>query len=114
MWCYAGQSVAFFKDEEAGISLQYTTVTTDDLNNKWNSWFRTNIHSDFIECIKKLGRLPPTKTEELVKDLKALKDKDQLVEEKDKAIGDQAQALEEKDKAIEDQAQVIKDKDVEI
>ena len=60
--CYAGQSVAFFKAEEAGISLQYTTRTADDLNNIWHSWFSTVLHSDFIECIEKLGRLPPTNT----------------------------------------------------
>ena len=61
-WCYPGQSVAFFKAEEAGISLQYTTRTADDLNNIWHSWFSTVLHSDFIECIEKLGRLPPTNT----------------------------------------------------
>ena len=74
--CLRGQSVAFFKAEEAGISLQYTTKTVDDLNNTWQTWFSTVLHSDFIDCIKTLGRLPPTKTEDLLNDLKSLTDKD--------------------------------------
>ena len=91
--CKTGQSVAFFKAEETGISFHYTTQRKDALNEVWNSWFSTTLHLDFIECIKTLGRLPPTKTEDLIEDLKALKDKEEVIEAKNKVIEDQAQAL---------------------
>ena len=80
--------MAFLKPEEDGLSLHFVNILTDDMNREFHSWLGVNLHSDFIDCITTLGRLPPTKTEDLIRDLKALREQEQTIKDQVESLKD--------------------------
>ena len=71
----------FFLRTESGYILHFTTEEKDHKNQFYTNWFTLPLHEDAVDCLKTIGRLPPTTTRDLIDELKSHKDCEELVED---------------------------------
>ena len=56
----------FFLSTEIGYILNFTTLESDHKNQEYANWFTLPLHEDAVDCLKTIGRLPPTTTREFI------------------------------------------------
>ena len=87
----------FLKRSKTGLTLHYVNANTNSQNQAFSSWFKLELHQDYIDCLRELGHPPPTETKALLQDLKAfeaLKIKTATLEDKTTTLEDRNDALE--------------------
>ena len=62
----------FIKRSTTGMALHYVNIKTNSQNQTFSSWFKLELHQDYIDCLRDLGHPPPTETHALIQDLKEL------------------------------------------
>lgn len=64
--CCGTQQPFFFKKEEKGMTLHYSSVEQSSDDMKYLNWVQMKLKPDFKKMLKKLGCLPITNLEEIV------------------------------------------------
>ena len=64
--CHSGMTAMFFLRTERGYILHFTTREADHKNQSYTNWFTLPLHEDAVDCLKTIGRLPPTTTREFI------------------------------------------------
>ena len=74
VWCSFGQSAMFLQRSQNGYVLNYVTIEKDQQNQFFSNWFALPLHDDFVNCLKTIGRPPPSSTVALIEELKSFED----------------------------------------
>lgn len=64
--CWGQQQPFFFKKEEKGMTLHYSSAEQSSDERKYLTWVQMKLKPDFKKMLKKLGCLPITNLEEIV------------------------------------------------
>ena len=83
MNCYSGQTGMFFKRSENGYVFHYVNFETDTKNQAYQNWLSLPLHEDFIDCLKKIGRPPPSSTHALIEEIKESQDKTTKIQDQE-------------------------------
>ena len=60
----------FFLRTQSGYTLHFTNQETDHKNQTYFNWFTLPLHADVVDCLKQIGRLPPTTTMGVIEECK--------------------------------------------
>ena len=90
----------FFKQELDGITLHYTSATFDDKNQRHHNWLSMPLKTDSIQALREHGRLPPTRINELFKEMTNAQEMSKLEEKYDEKT-QEVNSMQEKIKEFE-------------
>ena len=70
----------FFLRTQSGYTLHFTNQETDHKNQTYFNWFTLPLHADVIDCLKQIGRMPPTTTLGVIEECVKATKYDELME----------------------------------